>query len=63
MSATIIILPVVPIARLDEDVTLHVRLSRGDYNRLHRRARGTGLSVEQLAASLIEDCLSQGLKS
>lgn len=60
MSATVINLPIAPIVRIDQDITLQVKLSRGDFNRLHRRARGTGLTADELAASLIEDALSQG---
>lgn len=54
MSATIIILPVVPVARDDDNVTLMVTLERCDYERLARCAREWKLTPIELATTMIE---------
>lgn len=59
MSATIIVLPVIPVVHTDERVRLQISLSRKDYNILLRCGKQWSLSPEEVAAAMIEGELAR----
>lgn len=59
MSATIFILPTVPVVRADEPVPVSVRIPRRQYNRLLRQGKKWSMGVEEMTLAAVDEYLKR----